>query len=79
MTWVRADEAATALGVSIVNVRVIAHRDGWRRIRLGRQVAYHLDDVADSDARRHAHGQVLDKRVTSEADGGALHPSGPEA
>lgn len=50
--WVRADEAAVALKTTIANVRVLAHRDGWRRIRLGRHVAYHLDDIADTDARR---------------------------
>lgn len=50
--WVRADEAAAALKTTIANVRVLAHRHGWRRIRLGREVAYHLDDIADTDARR---------------------------
>lgn len=52
--WVRADEAAAALKTTIANVRVLAHRHGWRRIRLGKEVAYHLDDVADTDARRAA-------------------------
>lgn len=53
--WVRADEAAAALKTTIANVRVLAHRHGWRRIRLGRHVAYHLDDIADTDARRADH------------------------
>lgn len=54
MTWVRPDEAATALRVTIANVKVIAHRERWRRIRLGKEVAYHLDDVADTEGKRRA-------------------------
>lgn len=52
MTWLRPDEAAAALGVTIPTVRVIAHRHSWRRIRIGIAVVYHLDDVADTEGRR---------------------------
>ena len=52
MTWVYADEAAAMLAVHIPTVHVIAHRDHWRRIKVGHRVAYALDDVTDTlDAR----------------------------
>lgn len=52
MTWVCADEAAVMLGATVSTVYVIARRDHWRRLRLGRTVAYALDDVTDTlDAR----------------------------
>jgi hypothetical protein len=40
------------LGATVSTVYVIARRDHWRRLRLGRTVAYALDDVTDTlDAR----------------------------
>lgn len=52
MTWLRADEAAAWLGVSEATVRVIAHREQWRRARHGRRVLYLLEDVgATREAR----------------------------
>lgn len=48
MTWIRPDEAAALLRVTLVNVRVLAHRHQWRRKRQGRTVLYHLNDVADT-------------------------------
>jgi len=58
MTWVCADEAAVMLGASIQAVHVIAHRDRWRRIRVGHRVAYAIADVDDTRERR------LQNRVT---------------
>lgn len=52
MKWMRADEAAAWLGVSLATLRVLAHRERWRRIRIGREVAYRADDVDDTRERR---------------------------
>lgn len=52
MQWMSPEQAATWLGVTRAAVRVIAHREGWRRIRLGREVGYHPDDVDDTRERR---------------------------
>lgn len=57
MTWLRPDEAAAAMAEcgpkpSIPTLRVIAHREGWRRIRIGQEVAYDLDDITDTVHRR---------------------------
>lgn len=52
MIWLRPDEAAVALGVSYANIRVIAHRRKWRTIRIGKDIGYHADDVADEEQRR---------------------------
>ncbi len=57
MTWLRPDEAAAALGEcgpvpSIPTLRVIAHRESWRRIKVGQHALYNLDDVTDTVLRR---------------------------
>ena len=46
-----AHEAAYWLGTTLENVRVLAHRDHWRRRRLGRHVWYALDDVTKTRDR----------------------------
>lgn len=52
VTWLRPDEAAVALGVTVPHVRVIAHRRKWRKAGRGREIGYWLDDVAEEAARR---------------------------
>ena len=44
-TVVDTEMAASLLGVTQGTVRVIAHRDKWRRNRIGRRTVYYLDDV----------------------------------
>lgn len=64
MTWLRPDEAATALGVTVQHVRVIAHRKRWRKTGRGRQIGYWIDDVTEEAARRAKDGpKLLDRRV----------------
>jgi len=50
--WIDADEAAYWLRASVENVRVVAHRERWRRVRLGRRVWYSLADVTATRERR---------------------------
>lgn len=51
-TWIRADEAAVLLGVSVSHVHVIAHRHGWRRCGSGRATRYTLDAALATLAAR---------------------------
>lgn len=50
--WLRPDEAALWLNVSLDNLRVIAHRRRWRRVYPDNSVAYHIEDVRDEVERR---------------------------
>lgn len=51
--WLRPQEAAVLLGVTMGNVRTIAHRKRWRSLRVGNESAYRYDDViAEFDRRR---------------------------
>ena len=59
--WLRADEAAAYLRTTYANVRVLAHRRGWRTQKSGRVTRYHLDDVAEEVERRHALTSTTDR------------------
>lgn len=53
MRWLTSEEAALWLGgISIGNVRVLAHRDQWRRRRVGVRMQYALDDITQTRERR---------------------------
>jgi hypothetical protein len=60
VTWLLARDVITAFtseGEPIPSssaIRTIAHRDGWRRIKVGHHAAYDLDDVTDTILRRRA-------------------------
>ena len=50
--WLRPDEAAAWLGVSVPAVHVLAHRREWERRGKGREVRYLFDAVvAERDTR----------------------------
>lgn len=52
VTWLRPDEAAKWLEVSVRTVYVVAHREGWRKAGAGSTTRYALDDVgATKEAR----------------------------
>ncbi len=34
--------------ITLINVRVLAHRHHWRRMKRGHNVYYHLDDIHDT-------------------------------
>ena len=64
-TWLRPDEAAALIATAstrptLATIHVIAHRDHWRRLKIGRHVAYHLDDVTDTATRREQHTRDQD-------------------
>lgn len=50
--WLRPDEAAAWLGISVGNLRVLAHRRKWRRQMTQGRIAYHIDDVGREVKRR---------------------------
>lgn len=43
--WLTAADIAKIYRVSVQYARKMAHRHRWRRVRCGKLVAYHLDDV----------------------------------
>ena len=43
--WLTPETAAAILGVTRTHLHVIAHRQAWRRIRVGQQTAYAATDV----------------------------------
>lgn len=61
MRWLSAEEAALWLGgISIGNVRVLAHRDQWRRRRRpDGHMTYSFEDVTETRERR-----LRDKNTT---------------
>lgn len=52
VTLIDVAEAAYWLGTTVGHVRVLAHRDGWRRVRVRRQMLYVLEDVTATRERR---------------------------
>jgi len=50
--WLRPDEAAYMLGITIGNVRVLAHRRKWQRQRDPDGIRYLYDDVHQELERR---------------------------
>lgn len=63
MTWLRPDEAIAAFAEcgqkpTRDGLRVIAHREQWRRARIGHEAVYNLDDVTDTVLRRKRRGSL---------------------
>jgi hypothetical protein len=50
--WLRNDEAATALGVSMQYIKVIAHRESWPTRQPWRQAFYSLESVEKYQKRK---------------------------
>ena len=48
--------AAALLGETVPYTRVLAQRDGWRRIKTGRTTLYYADDIEKTAEKRHADG-----------------------
>ena len=46
--------AAALLGETVPYTRVLAQRDGWRRIKTGRTTLYYADDIHATADKRHA-------------------------
>lgn len=43
--WVREEDLAEELGITLFELRLLARREGWNRITSGRAVAYYRPDV----------------------------------
>lgn len=52
-TWLLTADVALCYGWSVKHVRNLAYRQKWRRIRVGQQVAYSVDDVDAYYQRTH--------------------------
>lgn len=69
MTWLMAADVAAAFrsegqpAPTPAAIRTIAHRDGWKRIKVGHHAAYDLDDVTDTILRRRD-TRRLDRNLT---------------
>jgi hypothetical protein len=50
--WLRNDEAAAALGVSMQYIKVIAHRESWPTKQPWRQAFYSLESVEKYQKRK---------------------------
>lgn len=66
MTWLRPDEAIAAFAEcgqqpTRAALRVIAHRHHWRRVKVGRETLYDLDDVTDTVLHRKRDTKRLDR------------------
>jgi predicted DNA-binding transcriptional regulator AlpA len=46
--YLRVTDIAAIYGISRGYVYVLANRHSWRRIKVGREVRYHITDIAES-------------------------------
>lgn len=72
--WLRSDDAALWLNVSLGNLRVIATRRQWRRIHDGGVVAYWFDDVAEEVDRRATLRRISEETAAKRLRGGNVRP-----